>query len=233
MPAVALQERLKAILKADSRDIEIDEDMLRSITPDLLEGAPPDLANAADQERLQQIIDEFDPRLIIVDNISTLVRSGGAENDAEGWIPVQSWGLKMRREGRAVLFVHHTGKGGKQRGTSKREDVLDAVISLRRPEPYDPADGAQFIVEFEKARHLKGDKAKAFEAKLGTDSKERQEWTTTDIEQSTVDRVVALYREGVTKVYELAEELGVNKSAASRALRKARAAGLISDTEAP
>jgi hypothetical protein len=232
MPAVALQERVKAILEADDRDVDIDEDMLRFITPDLLEGAPPDLANREDQERLGEVIAALDPRLIVVDNISTLVRSGGAENDAEAWIPVQSWALQMRREGRAVLFVHHTGKGGKQRGTSKREDVLDAVISLRRPEPYDPAEGARFIVEFEKARHLRGDDAKAFEAKLGTDAQGRQCWTTLDIERSTVDRVVALYRDGITRVHELADELECNKSTASRALRKAKEMGLISDKEA-
>src|SRR5262249_29416367 len=166
-------------------------------------------------------------RLIVVDNISTLVRSGGGENDAEAWIPVQTWALRMRREGRAVLFVHHTGKGGKQRGRSKREDVLDAVISLRRQGPYDPADGARFIVEFEKARHLHCDDTKAFEAQLCTDQHGRQLWTTVDIEQSTVDRVIALHREGVTKVQDIADELEVNKSTVSRALRKAKAAGFI------
>ena len=227
MPGAALQERLNAILDADVRDTELDGGMLRFITPDLLEGAPPDLANAGDQAMLAKVVASFEPRLIVVDNISSLVRSGGAENDAEAWIPVQAWALQMRREGRAVLFVHHTGKGGKQRGTSKREDVLDVVLSLRHPEPYDPADGARFIVEFEKARHLRGDDAKTFEAKLGTDVHGRQCWTTTDIEISTVERVVALYRDGVTKVKELADELGVNKSTASRSLRKAREQGLI------
>ena len=34
---------------------------------------------------------------------------------------------------KTVLFVHHSGKGGQQRGTSRREDVLDTVIALRYP----------------------------------------------------------------------------------------------------
>jgi putative DNA primase/helicase len=37
-----------------------------------------------------------------------------------------------------LLIVHHTGKGGEQRGTSRREDVLDTSISLRRPADYAP-----------------------------------------------------------------------------------------------
>src|SRR5207245_1989188 len=110
---------LAAIIEADARDIDVDAEMLRFVTPDLLDGAPPDLADQGDQDALQRLIEDFSPALIIVDNISTLVRSGGAENDAEAWIPVQTWALRQRRDGRAVLFVHHTGKGGKQRGTSK------------------------------------------------------------------------------------------------------------------
>src|SRR3712207_8616616 len=44
---------------------------------------------------------------------------------------------------RAVLFIHHQGKGGTQRGTSRKEDVLDTVIALRRPDDYSPAEGAR------------------------------------------------------------------------------------------
>ncbi len=227
MPAVALKERLSAIIEADTRDCEVDADNLRLITPDLLSGAPPDLADPNDQGELQRLIDAYDPALVIVDNISTLVRSGGAENDAEAWIPVQGWALRMRKDGRAVLFVHHTGKGGKQRGTSKREDVLDIVIALKRPEPYNPEDGARFVLEFEKTRYLKGEDARAFEAHLTTDEHGRQAWTIRNIEDSTLDRVVALHRDGMTGVREIAAELGVVPSTVSRQMKKAAALGLI------
>ena len=53
------------------------------------------------------------------------------ENDADSWVPVQAWALAQRRAGRSVLFVHHAGKSGLQRGTSRKEDVLDTVIALR------------------------------------------------------------------------------------------------------
>ncbi|MGH8802878.1 MAG: AAA family ATPase, partial [Casimicrobiaceae bacterium] len=227
MPAVALKERLAAVLAADDRDVDVNGENLRFITPDLLEGAPPDLADAEDQAALQDIIAQYDPALIVVDNISTLVRSGGAENDAESWLPVQGWALNMRRQGRAVLFVHHSGKGGRQRGTSKREDVLDTVIALKRPEPYNPADGARFIVEFEKGRHVKGDGAQAFEAHLTADVHGRQVWATKTLDDSTLDRTIALYRDGLTGVRDIAAELGVAPSTVSRALKKAKAAGTI------
>jgi AAA domain len=70
---------------------------------------------------LKPLIADVD--LIVIDNISTLVRTG-CENESDSWRPVQEWGLQQRRAGRAVLFVHHTNKSGAQRGTSSREHVM-------------------------------------------------------------------------------------------------------------
>jgi hypothetical protein len=44
--------------------------------------------------------------------------------------------------GVSVLIVHHAGKDGAQRGTGRREDVLDTSLSLRRPSDYNPTQGA-------------------------------------------------------------------------------------------
>ena len=44
--------------------------------------------------------------------------------------------LDLRRRGIAVLFIHHGNKSGGQRGTSRREDILDFVIQLKRPNDY-------------------------------------------------------------------------------------------------
>jgi hypothetical protein len=75
--------------------------------------------------------------LLIVDNISTLCWTG-SDNSAGSWTSMQEWILRLRRRGIAVLLMHHSGKSGGQRGTSRREDVLDTVIGLRRPEDYEP-----------------------------------------------------------------------------------------------
>ena len=76
----------------------------------------------------QQLLEDAlgDAQLLILDNLSTLAPSI-QENEADAWAPFQSWVLKMRRRGVSVLLVHHAGKGGQQRGTSRREDVLDVL----------------------------------------------------------------------------------------------------------
>jgi putative DNA primase/helicase len=71
-----------------------------------------------------------DVELLVLDNLSSLT-AVIRDNDAESWNPIQEWLLRLRRRGTSVLIVHHAGKGGEQRGTSRREDVLDTSISLR------------------------------------------------------------------------------------------------------
>jgi putative DNA primase/helicase len=64
-----------------------------------------------------------DAVFILVDNLSTLC-PGVKENESDSWVPVQRWALAQRRAGKSVLFVHHAGKSGTQRETSRKEDVL-------------------------------------------------------------------------------------------------------------
>ena len=73
--------------------------------------------------------------VLLLDNRSTLL-GGAGENDADEWYPVQSWLLGLRRRGITVILAEHTGRNGLPRGTSRREDILDAVIVLRRPADY-------------------------------------------------------------------------------------------------
>jgi hypothetical protein len=86
--------------------------------------------------------------------------------------------LNLRRSGTTTLIVHHSGKGGQQRGTSRREDVLDTVISLRRPDGYDPTEGARSEVHYEKSRGFTGADAIPFEASLLIGEHGRIEWHT-------------------------------------------------------
>jgi hypothetical protein len=127
----------------------------------------PDLSTPEGQGEIDAAIARAGAELMIADNCSTLIRSG-KENEGDSWLPVQSWALGHRRAGRSIIFVHHDGKEGRQRGTSRREDVLDTVIGLRRPEDYRSDQGARFEIVFEKARGFFGDGAQSFEARYET-----------------------------------------------------------------
>jgi|GEM_PF-2548466 len=225
MPLIALQERLAAIVQAFEK--EAAPGALRFITPDIQEGAAiPDLANPKGQTAIDELVG--DAELIIIDNLSSLVRGNGRENESESWVDVQEWALSKRSQGKSVLFVHHSGKSGAQRGTSKREDLLDTVIALRRPPGYLPEEGAVFEIHYEKARGLHGDSVKPIEAKLTNDALGNQTWAWKDLETSTYVRVVALAVDGLTQ-REIADELGIDKSNVSRAWKKGVAAGEVKE----
>jgi hypothetical protein len=223
MPGEALQARLAEIVVAS--DLDLDPDNLQIITIDMQGGIMPDLSTIEGQDAIEDACKEAE--LIIVDNLSCLCRSG-RENEAESWVAIFEWALRMRSAGKCVIFVHHAGKDGNQRGTSKREDILDVVIELRRPVDYDLEQGARFIVNFSKARHLTGQDAQPFEAWLKTDEHGKQVWTTTSAAESTFQQVVELHKLEMTQT-EIAAELNVNKSTVCRHLQKAREVGLITN----
>ena len=158
----------------------------------------------------------------MLDNLSSLT-AVIRDNDAESWNPIQEWLLRLRRRGVSVLIVHHAGKGGEQRGTSRREDVLDTSISLRRPSDYAPVEGARFEVHFEKARGIHGDRAKPFEAKLEIRDG-ASAWTIREIEDVNLARVKALLDDELS-IRDIADETGLSKSTVHR-LKKQIEAGL-------
>lgn len=225
MPGNSLQARLAGIIT--SNEEEPPPGFFQVLTPDLQEpGNMPDLSTPEGQAAIDALVTP-DTALIVVDNLSCFLRSG-RENESESWLPVQGWALRHRAAGRTVLFIHHSGKGGTQRGSSKKEDVLDLVLNLKRPIDYEPSQGACFEVVFEKSRHLTGADTTAFEATLSTDEHGKQSWIFRDVTETTFERVVSLANEGLSQA-DIAGELGINKSSVCRHIRKGKEQGKLSE----
>jgi putative DNA primase/helicase len=209
MPAVTMQQRFAAIVAG--MDSECDPSFFRLITPDLQTDPMPSVSSTNGQTLVEDQLG--DSELIILDNISTLT-TGGRENEAESWLPVQQWVLSLRRRGVSVLLIHHAGRNGEQRGTSRREDILDTMITLRHPEDYNPADGARFQVHFTKARNIHGADAEPFEVRMHEENGAAI-WTMSSIADVTEARVHELLNEG-RSFREIAKELNIGKSTVER-----------------
>jgi putative DNA primase/helicase len=219
LPGAVMQSRVLLHLP----ESEPTAGFFRVFTPDLLgmDDTLPDIATRDGQEIINEMIED-DTALVVLDNLSAWARGNRAENDAESWLPIADWALALRRRGIAVLIVHHAGKGGDQRGTSKREDLLDAVLRLDRPSDYEPREGARFSVTVTKARHLHGDDAEGLEVTMHTNS-DRATWEWMKSEDDTYRRVTELAREGLSQA-EIAAELGKHRSTVSRHLKHAKTA---------
>ncbi len=215
MPAGALQDRLARLMRAAAA-LPPAADFLRLISADLMPDGMPSLARPEVQHAVDAAV--RDAEVVILDNLSTLA-GGIRENEADDWEGLQRWLLSLRRAGKLVLVIHHAGKGGQQRGTSRREDVLDTVIALKRPAEYEPAEGARFEVHLEKARGVMGADATPFLATLTEDPNGGLTWTTADLADTQRDRAAGLLAEGLS-VRDVADDTGLSKSAVHRLKRR-------------
>ena len=207
MPVAVLRERCAALTPRPEAG------MLRLLSMDLQRGAL-NLAQPEDQARLEPLLEGAD--LVIIDNLSTLARHG-LENAGESWEPVQDWAIAQRRAGRAVLFIHHSACNGSQRGTSRREDIMDTILALR---PCEAGQGARFTIHVEKTRDLAADFL-PFRASL-----QEAGWVREDAVEPALPDVVALSVEGLS-IRQIAEQLELSKSTVHRMRRDARRLGLL------
>jgi putative DNA primase/helicase len=210
MPMAALQERVAGI--AAGFDVAPPQDnFLRFLPADHFRDGLPDLASKDGKSLLEYI--SQDVALVILDNLSSLARC--RENEADDWQPMQELVLMLRRRATSTLIIHHSGKGGQQRGTSRREDVLDTVISLRRPDGYEPSEGARFEVHFEKSRGFTGSDAMPFEASLAIGEAGEISWQTADLKQDDKAAAFEMFAAG-EKPPDVAKALGINRATAYR-----------------
>ena len=209
MPASALKERYAAIIIGSGFDAP--EANFRLVSADMQPDGLPDLADASAQRFYDDVIEDAD--LVIVDNLSTVCRSL-RENEANSFDAAQAWLLRQRAAGWSVLLIHHAGKGGEQRGTSKKEDVLDTVVRLRRPLNYNASDGARFEVHYTKSRGFYGEDAAPFEAQLADGS-----WTVNEIVSADSDEAIQkLHDEGMS-IRDIAARIGISSSTVGRKVR--------------
>jgi hypothetical protein len=219
MPLALLQERLAAISKGSETHLA-DENFLRFLPADFFRDGLPDLATPAGRAMVEFLVDSTDAALVIFDNLSCL--AGARENEADDWRPMQDLVLSLRRRHVSSLIVHHAGKNGTQRGTSRREDVLDTVIALSPPKDYSPSDGARFEVHYQKNRGFFGSDAMPFEARLEIDASGACRWRCADLQQEQRDVAYEMFAAG-KQAKDVERELKVSRARAYRYQKEWRA----------
>lgn len=183
------------------------------------------ITNQAVQEALTAYCVREAIKVLVLDNLSSLA-SGMAENDGDEWEKVLAWLLDLRRRGIAVVIVHHAGRNGLMRGTSRREDAAFWIVSLAETKDTggDPR-GARFVSRFTKRRNAQ-DQIPAIEWHYQTDP------TTGEVRRSykVADNLGILRQmvvDGITSCSDLAEEMGISKGQVSKLAKQAMNAGWL------
>jgi RecA-family ATPase len=220
MDPADLQERIAAIHAAAVRDKNGNPELAAANLKFLCDGdqsnGMPDLNTHTGRQQVEKVLARCGAEVLMLDNISALFRDCDAsESEAESWIAPQDWLRKLRREGKTTVLFHHAGKpdaagNTKQRGTSKREDVLNTSILLEPPKQ----KGVSFVINFTKHRgFVPTDKfAVAIKHEAGECRLELP-----DLEKAIL--FLAASEPSMTQT-EIAEQLHTNQSKVSRTLAK-------------
>lgn len=211
LPLAQLQERVRALIAPEAQE------NVHLFNPEMLEQPRGlNLVSAADSNALLRLTERLKIEVLILDSQSTLMY--GDSIDSRFQEQRQDVLRQLRWQGLCIIEMHHLGKGGLQRGSSKNDDILDVQVKMNRVMDWEPEDGLLFELSYEKVRHA---------ARLESN----YEVTFTDgkwIKQTStlVQKVADLWRANKTD-RQIAKELDITKSRANRLKHKASTLGLI------
>jgi hypothetical protein len=209
MPANRLQERLRGIARGHGMRLPVDPQFFRVITRDLEDReARLDITTAEGQNNIEQHLRDGD--VLILDNLSCL-SFAGKENEGDDWVPILGWLLRLRWRGISVLFIHHAGKSGTQRGASRKEDALDCVIAMRAVPEYSADQGLKCEIHFEKLRNDgAGDSLYPFELTMQTFENGAIMWLKRPLSEVIEQAAKKMFEDGMS-IRDVAEELHISK----------------------
>jgi putative DNA primase/helicase len=180
---------------------------------------PGPLLDLADSDGQQRLMESWgDPELVVIDDTSSLSNLFSA---ADRWHDLQRFLMLQRQWERAVLLVHHANREGRPRGLSRREDSLDFILGLRRPQRWLTGDGACFEIHMEKARSVHGTDREPIVACL-----QDRDWHWTAAHHAPFERGVELLNNGM-RVEAMGRALGISRASAFRLRRRARELGQL------
>jgi hypothetical protein len=145
--------------------------------------------------------------------------------NAFDWEQVNNWLLQFRRHRIAVILIHHAGRNGEARGTSKREGATFWVIALNDAKKQaEDRTGARFVSLFTKPSRNTHEDVPAYEWGVTTDATTGAVEITCKPAQS-LDVFRRCLEEGLSDNRQIAEEMRISPGQVSKLFKKARDQG--------
>src|SRR5262249_48681540 len=195
----------------------------------------PLITDPAGMEFVRQCVREDAIDLVILDNFSTLGEVED-ENAASSFNAIQQFLLQLKVQGVATMLVHHAGKSGDFRGSSKLAATFETIIKLERLGSSVEHGAAAFRVCWDKVR-AGGPKRKVREvaAKLIEDpfagpAASKWDYATAEIER--LDELKERLANGEFQSQkEIADHFGVSKTMARKYIDKGIDLGLCTQEQ--
>jgi putative DNA primase/helicase len=221
MPPDLMRDRSKGLEGAPNANLEfLNHEILFDRTGRVLNITRPEVQQAITQRCVDTKV-----KVLMLDNLSTLA-SGMRENEADSWELVNNWLLDLRRRKVAVIIIHHAGRSGEMRGTSKREDNVFWIIALDDAKKNaEDKRGARFVSRFTKPSRNTQEDVPAFEWHFVTEP--NGEVSISHKLAQTMDVFLGLVGDGVNECTAISEEMKISKPSVSRMAKQAETAGKI------
>ena len=180
------------------------------------------------QERLKNYLEKRpEIRVVVIDNLSCLFPTL-REDKRDDWVtkalPFILW---FRRRNIVIIMVHHTNKQGEQRGSGARLETLNLQITLSPLPSREDTEQAGFYVTFPKHRNVWGDAITPIEVTLHEEKDGALRWEWRSKEESSEEKLLSLVREGVERVKDAAEMMGLTEGAVSKLKKKLVDKGIL------
>jgi AAA domain len=213
MPADLMENRSTGLQTNDKFAI-LNHEALFHLTGKTLNIADPEVQAAITRHCL-----ETKRKVLVIDNLSTAF-FGMKENEADSWEKVLPWLLTMRRHRIAVILIHHAGRSGEMRGTTKREDSVFWIIALDDMKTHaTDRRGAHFMSRFTKPSRNTQEDLPAYEWRFLT---EHNGLVTISFKIAhSLQVFLRTIADGVTDCAQIASEMKVSPATVSRMAKKA------------
>jgi putative DNA primase/helicase len=219
MPPDLMRDRSIGLATNDNFEI-INHEILFDRTGKVLNIADPQIQKAITRHCIKS-----GTKVLFIDNLSAAA-FGMRENKADDWEMLSPWLLDLRRRKIAVVLIHHAGRSGEMRGTTKREDAVSWIIALDDVKKNaDDKKGARFISHFTKPSRNTQDEVSAYEWHFVTESD--GEVTIAHKPAQSLDVLRNVIESGVTRCEEIAEAMKLRPFAVSRLAKRAMDAGWL------
>jgi replicative DNA helicase len=210
-----IQERMRQIARMRGKDIPTDE-QFGTISMDYQKSWRPKISTARDRKFIEDRLFGGGYEGLWLDNLSTLwPASQDAQSDRDAILA--DWFTDLNQRGIWVIFLHHAGKSGEQRGGSEKEDMLSFVIKLRRPANYKPEEQLRIEVHIEKNRHkcLSTRTLMPFEIQLTKNALGISEWVTRPAQAAQRKAAFEMFKNKMPTML-VGQEVGVSRATAYR-----------------
>ncbi len=210
-----IQERIRMFARMRESDTPSDE-QLGTMCMDYQKGWRPKLSSAADRKFIENRIFEYGYEGLWLDNLSTLWPSSN-EDEGERDAILADWYTDLNQRGIWVMWLHHAGKSGEQRGGSAKEDMLSCVLRLTHPANYKPNEQCRVQVDVKKNRHKCTDPRTLlpFEIMLTKNAMGIPEWVTRPALAAQRAAAFEMFKNGMPTML-VGQEVGVSRATAYR-----------------